>query len=159
VISEESVMTSDVDHDKLSALIGKMQGGFGGPFSVPTAGIAYRPRLFESLHSKCAARVSELAARTGLAERYVREWTLAQAANADINRVSYAHDLPRESGREGIPVLQRARPEPHPHIALGETLNAQEPSTPRTLVRAFVDRVVRLRRVLVEFAAAGGPLS
>jgi SAM-dependent methyltransferase len=76
---------SDVDNEKLGALVGKMLGDLGGAFSVPTARIGYRLGLFEALHSKGAAGVSELAARTGLAERYVREWALAQAANGYIN--------------------------------------------------------------------------
>src|SRR5437016_9800768 len=74
-------MTSDVDNDKLGALVGKMLGDLGGAFSVPTVRIGYGLGLFEALHRQGAARVSELASRTGLAERYVREWALAQAAN------------------------------------------------------------------------------
>src|SRR5258707_7508843 len=86
VIFEESiVMTSDIDNDKLGALVGKMLGDLGGAFSVPTARIGFRLGLFEALHSQGAARVSELAARAGLAERYVREWAFAQAANGYIN--------------------------------------------------------------------------
>jgi 2-polyprenyl-3-methyl-5-hydroxy-6-metoxy-1,4-benzoquinol methylase len=77
-------MTSDIDNDKLGALVGKMLGDLGGAFSVPTASIGYRLGLFEALHAQGAARVPELAARTGLAERYVREWALAQAANGYI---------------------------------------------------------------------------
>jgi SAM-dependent methyltransferase len=77
-------MTSDIDNDKLDALVGKMLGDLGGAFSVPTASIGYRLGLFEALHAQGAARVPELAARTGLAERYVREWALAQAANGYI---------------------------------------------------------------------------
>ena len=78
-------MTNDIDNDKLGALVGKMLGDLGGAFSVPTASIGYRLGLFEALHAKGAASVSELALRTGLAERYVREWALAQAANGYIN--------------------------------------------------------------------------
>jgi hypothetical protein len=108
--------------------------------------------------SKCAACVSELAARIGLAERYVRQWALAQASNGDINRASYAHDLPKETGRGDIAVLQRARPVPHLRIALGEALDTEEPLKSRALVGAFAHRVARLWRVLVQFAAAGSPL-
>jgi len=69
---------SDIDNDKLGALVGKMLGDLGGAFSVPTARIGYRLGLFEALHQKGAASFAELAARTGLAERYVREWAFAQ---------------------------------------------------------------------------------
>src|SRR5882672_12334381 len=77
--------TASIDNDKLGALVGKMLGDLGGAFSVPTARIGFRLGLFEALHSQGAARVSELAARAGLAERYVREWAFAQAANGYIN--------------------------------------------------------------------------
>jgi 2-polyprenyl-3-methyl-5-hydroxy-6-metoxy-1,4-benzoquinol methylase len=51
---------------------------------VPTVRIGFRLGLFDALHRQGPARVAELAARTGLAERYVREWAMAQAANGYI---------------------------------------------------------------------------
>lgn len=66
-------MTNHVNN-KLGALVGKMLGVLGGAFSVPAARIGYRLGLFET---QGAARFSELAARTGLAEPYFREWALA----------------------------------------------------------------------------------
>jgi len=78
-------MTDPVDKNKLEALIGKMLGDLGGAFSVPTVRIGFRMGLFEALHRHGPARISELAARTGQAERYVREWALAQAANGYID--------------------------------------------------------------------------
>ncbi|HWL22121.1 MAG TPA: methyltransferase domain-containing protein, partial [Bradyrhizobium sp.] len=62
----------------------KMLGDLGGAFSVPTAGIGYRLGLFDALHRHGAATADELAARMGLAKRYVREWALAQAANGYV---------------------------------------------------------------------------
>lgn len=73
-----------IDNDKLGALVGKMLGDLGGAFSVPTAGIGFRLGLFGALHRDGASTVSDLAKRTGLAERYVQEWALAQAANGYI---------------------------------------------------------------------------
>ena len=75
---------SDIDNDKVGALVGKMLGDLGGAFSVPTARIGFRLGLFDALHRHGAARISELAERTGLSERYVREWAFAQAANGYI---------------------------------------------------------------------------
>jgi 2-polyprenyl-3-methyl-5-hydroxy-6-metoxy-1,4-benzoquinol methylase len=75
---------ADVDAGKLNAFVGKMLGDLGGAFSVPTIRIGYRLGLFEALHRDGAATAGELADRTGLAERYVREWALAQAANGTI---------------------------------------------------------------------------
>ena len=81
---EKAATMSDVDNDKLGALVGKMLGDLGGAFSVPTVRIGFRLGLFDALHRPGAAGISELAERTGLAERYVREWAFAQAANGYI---------------------------------------------------------------------------
>ena len=75
---------ADVDPDKLNALVGKMLGDLGGAYSVPTVRLGFRLGLFRSLHDDGPATSAELAKRTGLAERYVREWALAQAANGYI---------------------------------------------------------------------------
>ena len=75
---------TDIDNDKLGALVGKMLGDLGGAFSVPTAGIGFRLGLFDALHRDGPASVSDLAKRTGLTERNLREWALAQASNGYI---------------------------------------------------------------------------
>ena len=75
----------DFDPDKLNVLVGKMLGDLGGVFSLPTTRIGFRLGLFDALHRGGAATASDLAHRTGLAERYVREWALAQAANGYID--------------------------------------------------------------------------
>jgi 2-polyprenyl-3-methyl-5-hydroxy-6-metoxy-1,4-benzoquinol methylase len=72
---------AQVDGGKLNALVGKMLGDLGGAFSVPTVRIGYRLGLFENLHREGPATAGALSQRMGLAERYVREWALAQAAN------------------------------------------------------------------------------
>jgi len=72
--------------DKLNVLVGKMLGDLGGAFSVPTTRIGLRLGLFETLHAQGPATSAQLAQRAGgLAERYVREWALAQAANGYID--------------------------------------------------------------------------
>ena len=71
-----------IDEAALNTFVGKMLGDLGGVFSVPTVRIGLRLGLFAALHEDGPATAAELAARTGgLAERYVREWALAQAAN------------------------------------------------------------------------------
>ncbi len=75
---------SEVDGETLNALVGKMLGDIGGAFSVPTVRIGFRLGLFAALHGEGTLTAGELAVRTGLAERYVREWALAQAANGYI---------------------------------------------------------------------------
>ena len=72
---------TELDTSKLNALVGKMLGDLGGAFSIPTARIGFRLGLFEALHRHGPATAAGLATRLGLAERYVREWALAQAAN------------------------------------------------------------------------------
>ncbi|WP_296722497.1 class I SAM-dependent methyltransferase [Erythrobacter sp.] len=71
--------------DTLNALVGKMLNDLGGAFSVPTVRIGLRLGLFNSLHADGPATSSVLAERLGLAERYVREWAMAQAANGYAN--------------------------------------------------------------------------
>lgn len=73
----------ELDHDRLMALVGKLLGDLGGAYSVSTARIGFRLGLFDAL-ADAPASAAELAARTGLAERYVREWALAQAANGYV---------------------------------------------------------------------------
>lgn len=70
---------------KLNELVGKMLGDLGGAFSVPTVRIGFRLGLFDALHRSGPVDAATLAEKAGgLAERYVREWANAQAANGFI---------------------------------------------------------------------------
>jgi hypothetical protein len=60
---------------------------------------------------------------------------------------------------EEIQMLQRALPIRHPLVAPGERLGARDQLKARTLFRAFIDRCLRVLRLLGEFFAAGGALS
>lgn len=74
------------DEERLHALVGKMLGDLGGAYSVPTVRIGFRLGLFDALHKHGPANAAELAGNAGgLAERYVREWAMAQAANGYID--------------------------------------------------------------------------
>jgi 2-polyprenyl-3-methyl-5-hydroxy-6-metoxy-1,4-benzoquinol methylase len=77
---------AEVSAEKLNAFVGKMLGDLGGAFSVPTTRIGFRLGLFDTLHRHGPATSKELAERAGgrLAERYVREWAMAQAANGYV---------------------------------------------------------------------------
>ena len=75
---------AELDGEKLNALVGKMLGDLGGAFSVPTVRIGLRLGLFASLHKDGPATAETLAARLGLAPRYVREWAFAQASNGYV---------------------------------------------------------------------------
>ena len=74
----------EVDGNKLNALVGKMLGDLGGAFSVPTVRIGFRLGLFAALADGDTLTAGALAKKTGTAERYVREWALAQASNGYI---------------------------------------------------------------------------
>src|SRR5579863_1923087 len=77
---------AQLDEGKLHEFVGKMLGDLGGAMSVPTVRIGLRLGLFDALHQAGPATAEELAARAGgLAERYVREWALAQAANGYVD--------------------------------------------------------------------------
>ena len=76
---------AEIDSDKLNGLVGKMLGDLGGAFSVPTVRIGFRLGLFDALGREGPLTAAELAGKMGLAVRYVREWSLAQAANGYID--------------------------------------------------------------------------
>jgi 2-polyprenyl-3-methyl-5-hydroxy-6-metoxy-1,4-benzoquinol methylase len=76
---------NNIDSNKLNGMVGKRLGDLGGAFSVPTGSIGYKLGLFQSLHKHGAATSDELAGRTGLAKRYVKEWAFAQASNGYID--------------------------------------------------------------------------
>ena len=86
---------AEVNSEALNALVGKMLGDLGGAFSVPTVRIGFRLGLFRSLHVDGPATAAKLAERLGLAERYVREWAMAQAANGYVT-------LEASDGRFGL---------------------------------------------------------
>jgi SAM-dependent methyltransferase len=77
---------ANLDENKLNEFVGKMLGDLGGAFSVPTVRLGFRLGLFDALNEGGPATASQLAERAGgLAERYVREWALAQSANGYID--------------------------------------------------------------------------
>jgi SAM-dependent methyltransferase len=79
------VAVADLDMDKLHEFVGKMLGDLGGAVSVPSVRIGFRLGLFKALAEGGPATAGELAHRAGgLAERYVREWGLAQAASGYV---------------------------------------------------------------------------
>src|SRR3979490_3298062 len=73
-LNAKGAAMNKVDGDKLNGLVGKMLGDLGGAFSVTTVRIGYRRGLFDALQKDGPATAAELAKRTGLAARYVREW-------------------------------------------------------------------------------------
>jgi 2-polyprenyl-3-methyl-5-hydroxy-6-metoxy-1,4-benzoquinol methylase len=68
-----------VNPDALNELIGRVIADVGGALILPLALIGDRLGLFRELASGGPATPAELAERTGLTERYLREWLLAMA--------------------------------------------------------------------------------
>ena len=69
-----------VDPDALQELLGRVITDAGGALILPLALLGDRLGLFTELAAGGPATAAELAERTGLTERYLREWLLAMAA-------------------------------------------------------------------------------
>jgi hypothetical protein len=69
-----------VDPEALQELLGQVIADAGGALILPLALLGDRLGLFSALASGGPATAGELAQRTGLTERYLREWLLAMAA-------------------------------------------------------------------------------
>src|SRR6476620_9265252 len=71
---------------KLNQLVGQMLSDLGGAASIALVRMGDVLGLYKTLHQKGPMTVGELAATTGLQERYLREWASQQAAS---NYLSY----------------------------------------------------------------------
>jgi 2-polyprenyl-3-methyl-5-hydroxy-6-metoxy-1,4-benzoquinol methylase len=75
-----------INEENLNALVGGVLQDLGGAFSVPLVQIGESLGLYEALNEGGPMTSEELADKTGLTERYLREWLSAQAAS---NYISY----------------------------------------------------------------------
>lgn len=75
-----------MNEENLHALVGGVLQDLGGAFSVPLVQIGESLGLYQALNEGGPMTSEELAAQTGLTERYLREWLSAQAAS---NYISY----------------------------------------------------------------------
>src|SRR3954468_22243071 len=73
-----------IDENLLNDFIGRAVGDMAAAFSGPMILIGDRLGLYRSMAGAGPLTPAELAARTGTAERYVREWLSAQAARAYV---------------------------------------------------------------------------
>jgi SAM-dependent methyltransferase len=79
--SDASPSTQDaVDEAAVQEFVQKALGDLGGLLTAAMVVIGDKLGLYKALVAGGAATPAELAARTGTAERYVREWCAAQAA-------------------------------------------------------------------------------
>jgi SAM-dependent methyltransferase len=73
-----------IDETKLMDLLGRVVGDFGAAASVALAMIGDRLGLYKTLAESGPTNSDELADRTGLNERYLREWLLNQATGGYV---------------------------------------------------------------------------
>jgi SAM-dependent methyltransferase len=69
-----------IDEDRLNQLLGQVIGDLGGLVTAPLVQIGDRLGLFRALDGAGGLSSAELAERTDLNERYVREWLLVMGA-------------------------------------------------------------------------------
>jgi SAM-dependent methyltransferase len=74
----------EVDSDKLGAFVGGVVGDLGAAMSGALVVLGDKLGFYKALAAQGPATPDDLAARTGCAERYVREWLAAQAAGGYI---------------------------------------------------------------------------
>jgi 2-polyprenyl-3-methyl-5-hydroxy-6-metoxy-1,4-benzoquinol methylase len=70
-----------INEASLHSLLGSILQDLGGAFSVPLVQIGESLGLYSALSENGPLTSSELAMKTGLKERYLREWLSAQAAS------------------------------------------------------------------------------
>ncbi|CDX40541.1 conserved hypothetical protein [Mesorhizobium sp. SOD10] len=73
-----------LDQDKLNAFLGKMLDDIGAAMNASLVQLGDRLGLYKALAAGGPMTPSELAGRTGTAERYIREWLAAQAASGYV---------------------------------------------------------------------------
>jgi len=67
--------------ETLNALVGKLLGDLGGAYSIGLVRIGAKLGLYKAMHGAGPLTPEALARKTGLAERYVREWLAHHAAS------------------------------------------------------------------------------
>ncbi len=73
-------MTTTLDETRLEAFIGQLVGELGATLNAALVRIGDKLGLYRAMADAGPMSSTELAAHTGTAERYVREWLAAQAA-------------------------------------------------------------------------------
>src|SRR3979409_1914393 len=79
-----AVQTAAIDMDKLNAFMGQVVGELGATVNAGLIVIGDRLGLYKAMAEAGPITSSELAQKTGTAERYIREWLNAQAAGGFV---------------------------------------------------------------------------
>ena len=80
-----SATTQEIDQARLDEFMGRVVGDMGAALSAALVVIGDRLGLYRAMGDGGAVTASELAARTGTDERYVREWLSNQAAGGYVS--------------------------------------------------------------------------
>jgi hypothetical protein len=105
------VMMREPNSDKLNELVGKLVGDLGASLAGASILLGDRLGLYKAMADGTAVSSSELAKKTGLHERYVREWLSAQAASGYIdydpgkNKFSLSPEQAMAFAEEGSPAF------------------------------------------------------
>ena len=97
--------------EKLNALVGKLVGDLGISLGGASILLGDRLGLYKAMADGAVVTPSELAKKTGLHERYVREWLSGQAASGYIdyhpekNAFSLSAEQAMAFAEEGSPKL------------------------------------------------------
>jgi SAM-dependent methyltransferase len=93
-----AVQTPVINEDKLNAFMGQVVGELGATVNAGLIVIGDRLGLYKAMAGAGPVTASELAEKTGTAERYVREWLNAQAAGGfvEYNPETQSYVLPPE---------------------------------------------------------------
>jgi SAM-dependent methyltransferase len=93
-----TVETTRIDEERLNAFMGQLVGELGATVNAALIVIGDRLGLYRAMAGAGPVAASDLAGRTGTAERYVREWLNAQAAGGfvDYDAESCRYSLPPE---------------------------------------------------------------
>ena len=97
--------------EKLNALVGKLVGDLGASFGGASVLLGDRLGLYKAMADGVPVTPSELAKKTKLHERYVREWLCGQAAsgyidfNADKETFSLSPEQAMAFAEEGSPAF------------------------------------------------------
>jgi SAM-dependent methyltransferase len=74
-----------MQEDRLHAFVGQVLNDLGGAYSIGLVQMGANLGLYRALHEKGPMTAGELAAHTGLTERYLREWLSHQAASGYLS--------------------------------------------------------------------------
>lgn len=80
-----SASPSQIDESKLNALIGQAVSDLGGTLTAALVSIGDRLGLYKALWQAGPVTPAELAAKTGVSERYLRHWLLNQASSGYVD--------------------------------------------------------------------------